>query len=173
MQVWILLCLHFCKSASPALLLTSIALLILWIPLITLLLLLCLTQFTLVWIFVCLFFFLFQSFPCPLTMFETLKFLLVSVKVDDHKSHLTIHLKTGAAFLSHPNHFYTFFFFFLGIHYVCFWAGTAFLFSKSFWFYVISGYEDLMGDFCIKEEISDIPSSVIITSYIPYNFSNA
>jgi hypothetical protein len=77
--------------------------------------------------------FLFQSFPCPLTMFETLKFLLVSVKVDDHKSHLTIHLKTVAAFLSHPNHFYTSFFF-PGdpLCVLLEWAGTAFLFSKSF-----------------------------------------
>ena len=131
MQVWILLCLHFCKSASPALLLTSIALLNLWILLTTLLLLLCLTQFTLVWIFVCFFLFLIQSFPCPLTMFETLKFLLVSVKVDDHNSHLTNHLETGAAFLPHPNHFYTsFFFFFLGIHYVCFWNGLEQIFCS-------------------------------------------
>ena len=67
-------------------------------------------------------------------MFETLKFLLVSVKVDDHKSHLTNHLETGAAFLPHPNHFYTSFFFFSGdpLCVLLEWAGTDFLFSKSF-----------------------------------------
>lgn len=103
-------------------------------------------------------------------MFEILKFLLVSVKVDDHKSHLTNHFKTGP-FPSQP--FLHSFFSGAPICVLLEWTGAAFLRSKSFWFYVISGYEDLMGDWCISKEISDIPPSVIITSYILYNFSNA